>query len=265
MSATYLDSILEYHRARAETDSRAWRSRANVSSTRASLRSAILDHRHLGLAVIAEIKRRSPSKGWLAEGLDAAATAVAYVAGGATAISVLTDGPHFGGSLDDLIAVAGAVDVPVLRKDFTVSPNDVVDAAECGASAVLLIVAALTPHELAELLATAREVNIDALVEVHSAEEARRALDLGADLIGVNQRDLHTFAVDATRAEFVASALPTRVVTVAESGFTDPGAAERAAAAGFDAVLIGERLVVSNDKGAAVASFVGFPIGARQS
>jgi indole-3-glycerol phosphate synthase len=264
MSATYLDAILEYHRSRAQGDNRSWRSRP-VRSSRPSLLSALRDHRPHGLAVIAEVKRRSPSKGWLAEGLDAAATATQYVAGGASAISVLTDGPHFGGSLDDLIAVAAAVDVPVLRKDFTVAPNDVVDAAEAGASAVLLIVAALTAHELGELLGVTREVGLDALVEVHTIDEALRAVDLGAELIGVNQRDLHTFAVDTERAEAVAASLPSQIVCVAESGFAEPAAAARAAHCGFDAVLVGESFVTASDPSSAVRAFVGAPIGERSS
>ena len=263
MSATYLDSILDYHRARAAADQRAWRDRERATVSAPSLTAALRAHRPQGLAVIAEVKRRSPSKGWLAEGLDAAATAEQYVAGGASAISVLTDAPHFGGSMDDLVAVASSVDVPVLRKDFTVSANDVIDAAEAGASAVLLIVAALSDHELVELLTLTRDVGVDALVEVHSIEEARRVVDHGAELIGVNQRDLHSFDVDPARAAAVVGVLPSSVVAVAESGFADPTAAAAAAAAGFDAVLVGECFVTSPDPARAVASFVGGPIAER--
>jgi indole-3-glycerol phosphate synthase len=263
MTATYLDSILEYHRARAAADPRHWQDRDIRTTPRASLTSALRDHRDAGLAVIAEVKRRSPSKGWLAEGLDAAATAGEYVAGGASAISVLTDEPHFGGTLDDLAAVAAHVDVPVLRKDFIVAANDVLDAAQMGAAAVLLIVAALIDDELAHLLEVTRLCGVDALVEVHDAREATRALDLGAELIGVNQRDLHTFAVDTERAVAVAASLPAHVVAVAESGFSTPAEAARAAAAGFDAILIGESVVTASDRSSAVASFVGAPIGGR--
>lgn len=213
--------------------------------------------------MVAEIKRKSPSRGWLDPDLDAASAARAYVAGGASAISVLTDEPHFGGSIDDLVTVRHAVDVPVLRKDFTVAPNDVVDAVDAGASAILLIVAALTAEELERLLAVARDRTIDALVEVHDRDEARRALDLGADLVGVNQRDLRTFEVHETLAEETVAALPSTVVAIAESGFRDPSAVARAAAAGFDAVLVGEQFVTAGDRADAVAAFVGASIGAR--
>lgn len=262
MSALYLDEILAHHRARAARDTRAWRDR-DPGQPGPSLRAALAAHRAHGLAVIAEIKRRSPSRGWLARDLDPAGLARSYVAGGASAISVLTDEEFFGGSMADLTAVRAATDVPVLRKDFTVAANDVVDASVAGASAVLLIAAALSDVELATLLEAARAVQVDALVEVHDEDEARRALDAGADLIGVNQRDLRTFEVDPARAEAVAATLPGSVVTVAESGFRDAAAVARAAAAGFDAVLVGEQFVTAPDARAAVAEFVGSPIGAR--
>ena len=264
MSATYLDDILTFHRARAANDTRRWRERPIARSQRPSLVSALGEHRKHGMSVIAEIKRRSPSKGWLAENLDALDTARSYVAGGAVAISVLTDENHFAGSLDDLRAVSAGVDVPVLRKDFTVSANDILDAVDAGASAVLLIVAALTNAELLELLAVAREFNIDALVEVHDHDEARRAVDLGALMVGINQRNLHSFEVDTLRAESVLSSLDASIVTVAESGFSSVQAVVRAAHVGFDAVLVGESFVRSGDPRAAVASFSGHLIGARQ-
>jgi indole-3-glycerol phosphate synthase len=263
MSTTYLDTILDYHRARAAADDRDWRSRLIERARPASLETAIRARRAEGLSVIAEVKRRSPSKGWLAEGLDAAAIATSYVAGGATGVSVLTDQPHFGGSLDDLVAVCGSVSVPVLRKDFTVSANDIIDAANAGASAVLLIVAALTVKELEHLHAVARETGVDALVEVHTEAEAERALGVGATLIGVNQRDLHTFVVDPERAARVASVLPSSVVAIAESGLSSPLEATAAAGAGFDAVLVGETFVVAKDPVAAVHSFVGAIIAPR--
>jgi indole-3-glycerol phosphate synthase len=263
MSATYLDGIVAYHRERAAHDTRHWRERAVRVSPGPSLYDALVEHRSAGIAVVAEVKRRSPSKGWLARDLDAAATARAYVAGGATAISVLTDEPHFGGSLADLRAVVDEVEVPVLRKDFVVAPNDVVDAAEAGAAAVLLIVAALETVELAELLEVVRDVGLDAVVEVHTGPEASAAVDLGARLVGVNQRDLHSFTVDPQRAEAVVAMLPRDVVAIAESGFHDPVAVARAAAAGFDAVLVGERFVTADDPAREVRSFVGAPIGER--
>lgn len=264
MTATYLDAIIAAHRLRASQDQREWRDRHVPTVTRASLRSAIENHRPSGVAVIAEVKRRSPSKGWLAPDLDAAATARLYANAGASGISVLTDEPHFGGSLDDLSAAAAAVGTPLLRKDFTVAPNDVLDAAEHQASAILLIVAALTDDELSSLHTIATDLGLDVLVEVHDEVEARRAVDLGATMIGVNQRDLHTFDVDAERAERVASSLPRDVVAVAESGFSSVAAVSRAASSGFDAVLVGETFVRSAAPGDEVRSYIGHPIGRRQ-
>ena len=263
MEATYLDKILAAHRARANSDSRDWKTRS-VESVGPSLVEAIRTHRPSGNAVIAEVKRKSPSKGWLNEHLEPGPLAVSYVAGGASAISVLTDVPHFAGSESDLREVREAVGVPILRKDFTVSVNDVLDTVAMGANAVLLIVAALTLDELREFHKVATDSGIDALVEVHDVAEAELALSVGATLIGVNQRDLHSFAVDAERAERVAAFLPNSVVAIAESGFSSADAVQRAAASGFDAVLVGENFVRSSDPQDEVASFVGFEIGSRQ-
>jgi indole-3-glycerol phosphate synthase len=207
--------------------------------------------------VIAEIKRRSPSKGPLAPDLEPAMVAKAYAAGGAACLSVLTDAEFFGGSADDLAQARSAVDLPVLRKDFTVGPADVCDARLMGADAVLLIVAALAPGELGDLLRTARSLGLDALVEVHDEAEAEVALDAGAELIGVNQRDLVTFEVDTQRAVRVAGSLPDHVVRVAESGVRHRDDVTRLADAGFDAVLVGEALVTAPDPGAALAALMG--------
>ena len=147
------------------------------------------------VAVVAEVKRRSPSRGWLDADLDAGERAALYARAGAAAVSVLTDGPHFGGSLDDLASARAATDAPLLRKDFVVSENDVLDAADAGAAAVLLIVAALDDGELARFVALAGRAGLDALVEAHDEDEAARALAAGARLVGVNQRDLRTFEV----------------------------------------------------------------------
>jgi indole-3-glycerol phosphate synthase len=206
------------------------------------------------IAVIAEVKRRSPSKGALAADLDPAILADAYQTGGATCCSVLTDAEFFGGSPSDLMAARAATTVPVLRKDFTVSALDVCDARCMGADAVLLIAAALSPTELSEFLGVAAAVGIDALVEVHDEAEAERALDAGATLIGVNQRDLVTFEVDEARAVRVAKALTGDVVTVAESGIRGADDVARLADAGFSAVLVGESLVTAPDPAAAVAA-----------
>ncbi len=199
-----------------------------------------------GLSVIAEVKRRSPSKGDLALGLDPATQAELYSAGGAAAVSVLTEPGFFGGSNDDLVAVREACPLPVLRKDFTVSAAQVWEARAIGADAVLLIVAALTDDELLRFLGEAADAGLAALVEVHTGAEAERALAAGATLIGVNNRDLATFTVDLGTAERVAPLLD-GVVRVAESGIGDPQDAARMARAGYDAVLVGESLVRSED------------------
>lgn len=208
------------------------------------------------MAVISEIKRRSPSKGDLDPGLDPTVVASQYEAGGAACLSVLTDREFFGGSPEDLQAARGACSLPVLRKDFTVSRADVCDARLMGADAVLLIVAALTDAELAELLALARQLSLTPLVEVHDADELARAFGAGATVIGVNQRNLKTFEVDHDLAVALAATFPAGVVSVAESGIRHAEDAGRLAAAGYDAVLVGETLVRSGDRRAAVAELV---------
>lgn len=253
MATTYLDRIVAAHRAAAGADTRDADRLAAEAAGRPATRGferALRDRSTV--AVISEIKRRSPSKGDLAPGLDPAALAGRYEAGGAAALSVLTDREFFGGSPDDLVAAREACRLPVLRKDFTVSPLDVLDARLMGADAVLLIVAALAPAELQSLLALARATGLDALVEVHDEREAGLALDAGASLIGVNQRDLYTFEVDTDRARRVAAALPDGVTRVAESGIRHGDDVRRLADAGFTAVLVGETLVRSPDPAAAV-------------
>jgi indole-3-glycerol phosphate synthase len=256
MTPTYLDDIVDFHRDRASRDTRDWRERLDTVRVEGpSFRAALQDRSSANVKVIAEVKRRSPSKGWIGEHLDAAALAGDYQQGGASAISVLTDGPHFAGSVEDLEAVRSATSLPILRKDFTVSANDVLDAAAMGASAVLLIVAALSDAELILFYDVATRCGLDALVEVHDSDEAGRALDAGAIIIGVNQRDLRTFDVNPDRAETVITTLPENVVTVAESGLSSVQDIERAAAAGFDAVLVGETFVRSPQPVNAVQAF----------
>jgi indole-3-glycerol phosphate synthase len=251
--ATYLDTILDAHRRAAALDPRpldelveAARSEAPTRGFAAALAAAD------GLAVVAEVKKRSPSLGDLAPEAVPGVLAKAYADGGATCLSVLTDAEFFGGSPSDLGEARAATDLPVLRKDFTVSERDVCDARLIGADAVLLIVAALSDDELGRFLALAADVGLDALVEVHDEAEAGRALAVGATVVGVNQRDLATFEVDTDRAVRVASAIPDGVVKVAESGIRGPGDAARLAAAGYHAVLVGEALVTSDDPAAAV-------------
>lgn len=199
------------------------------------------------MAVISEVKRRSPSKGDLGVGLDPAELAQTYAAGGASCLSVLTDEAWFGGSVADLQAARAAVALPVIRKDFTVDARDVVDARLMGADCVLLIAAALDDHELADFHRLAKDVGIDALVEIHDEAELERALMVDADLIGVNQRDLVTFEVDQERAVRMAPQMPAGVVRVAESGVRDRADAVALADAGYHALLVGETLVTSGD------------------
>lgn len=247
--ATYLDRILEHHRTRAASDDRCTDRLIEEVGDLAPARgfaAALGDGPRL--RVISEIKRRSPSKGDLAPDLDPAELATTYASAGASALSVLTDVDHFGGSPADLMAARGAVDLPVLRKDFTVCANDVLDARIMGADAVLLIVAALDDAELADLDALAGQLGMDALVEVHDEAELERALAVTRGyLVGVNQRDLYTFAVDQQRAVRMAAAIPDGVVSVAESGVRGRDDAVALAGAGYDAVLVGEHLVTAAD------------------
>ena len=267
----YLDSILAAHRAVAARDRRD--PAAAVDAARAHLEvttgtggpdaprdftAALLAGRAArGMAVISEIKRRSPSKGDLDPDLDPAVVAAEYESGGASCLSVLTDAEFFGGSPTDLRAARSACTLPVLRKDFTVSPLDVCDARTMGADAVLLIVAALDDAELASLLVLARSLRLAPLVEVHDERELDRALAVGADLVGVNQRDLRTFEVDRARALRMGERMPADVVAVAESGIRDAADVEQLAGAGYTAVLVGEALVRSADRTAAVDGLLG--------
>jgi indole-3-glycerol phosphate synthase len=195
------------------------------------------------LAVIAEVKRRSPSKGDIAPDLDAVSQARAYAAAGADAISVLTEPTRFGGSLDDLRAVAAAVDLPVLRKDFIVDRGQIWEAADAGAAAVLLIAGILSDDRLHELLIEALDCGLDPLVEVHDLEETRRACRAGCTLVGINNRDLVTLEVDIETTEYLAPALGPCMFPVSESGISTPVDACRAALSGARALLVGETLV----------------------
>jgi len=250
---TYLDRILAAHRAAASTDTRPLdglaRAAAEAAPTRGFRRALAAAE---GLAVIAEVKRRSPSKGDLAPDLDPADLARAYESGGAACLSVLTDADFFGVSPADLTAARDAVALPVLRKDFTVAEADLYDARIMGADCVLLIAAALDDGELAAFHDLGRSLGLDVLVEIHDEAELDRALAVGADLVGVNQRDLVTFEVDTARAVRMAPRMPEGVVRVAESGIAGPDDARALRDAGYHAVLVGEHLVRSGDAGAAV-------------
>jgi indole-3-glycerol phosphate synthase len=257
VAATYLDKILARHREVAAADNRPFeqlldqaRSVAPIRGFRAALAGGSQ------LAVIAEIKRRSPSKGELAVGLDAATWATSYERGGAACMSVLTDVEHFGGSVADLQMARAACSLPVIRKDFTVSERDVLDTRIMGADCVLLIAAALAPAELVSFHALATDIGLDVLVEIHDEAELDHALAADATLIGVNQRDLVTFQVDHERAARMASLIPDHAIKVAESGVRDRADAQSLRSAGYDAVLVGESIVTSGDPAGAIADLI---------
>jgi len=247
---TYLDGILAEHRDRAAADNRdiatLLESCRRMEAPR-GFRQRLVDDSMSGLAVISEIKRRSPSKGDLNASLDPSQLARNYASGGASCLSVLTDEAHFGGSSNDLKEARSAVDLPVLRKDFTVDARDVVDARLMGADCVLLIAAALVPEDLAEFHRVGVSIGLDVLVEIHDEAELEMALAVGASLIGVNQRDLVTFDVDHDRAVRMAEVIPDDVVKVAESGVRGVDDARALRDAGYDAVLVGESLVTAQE------------------
>ncbi len=260
---TYLADILASHRARAADDDRSLPDlveRATGAPMPQDFSAAL---KRAGLACIAEIKRRSPSKGDLDPGLQPERVAKEYAAGGAACLSVLTDEQYFGGSAADLVAARQASGLPVLRKDFTVSELDVADTRLMGADAVLLIVAALEDDELRRCAAVAHELGLTALVEVHDEAELGHALAAGARVVGVNQRDLRTFEVDRERACALAARIPTDVIAVAESGIRDDADARRLAEAGFDAILVGETLVRAGDRTGQLRELIGYPVRAR--
>lgn len=209
------------------------------------------------VAVIAEVKRRSPSAGAISPDLVPGRLAAAYETGGAGAVSVLTDEIYFGGSLGDLEEVRGAVGLPLLRKDFIVAPIQLFEAKAAGASAILLIVRALEDGELRELSEAALELGLGRLVEVHGAGELERALALEPESVGVNSRDLDTFTVDLTTIEATLGEVPPDVVAVAESGLNGRGDVLRVAAWGADAVLVGTALAGARDPGRAVSDLTG--------
>jgi indole-3-glycerol phosphate synthase len=241
--------------------------RRQAATSEAELRAALIDvdpprdpmpHlRTAGSSVIAEVKRRSPSKGALAQIVDPAELARQYAAGGAAAVSVLTEERRFGGRLDDLRAVRAAVELPVLRKDFIVDPYQVLEARAAGADMVLLIVAALDDETLRRLHDQSRGLGMTVLVEVHDEAETQRAVDLGAELVGVNARDLTTLAVDHDTFSRLAPLVPADRVLVAESGISSPEDVKRYVGQGARAVLVGEALVRERDPSLAVAQMTG--------
>jgi indole-3-glycerol phosphate synthase len=210
-----------------------------------------------GVSVIAEHKRRSPSAGAIREDMGVADVVCAYERGGAAALSVLTEPFHFGGSLDDLVAARAATHLPVLRKDFIVDPYQLLEAAAAGADAILLIVAALEPEVLLELHRDARALDLDVLVEVHDEEELEAALDVEAEVIGINNRNLSDFSVDIERTYELLSDVPAGKTVVSESGFSTREQLDELDRVGVDAVLIGETLMRAPDIEAACRELCG--------
>jgi indole-3-glycerol phosphate synthase len=258
---TFLADILARKRVELEAARRAVPERELAARARDAAPprpfEARLSRRGEPTRVIAEVKRASPSAGAIRAGLDAVAQARAYAAAGAAAISVLTDGPGFGGSLADLAAVRAAVDVPLLRKDFVVDRYQLLEARAHGADAALLIVAALEPAALRALLQVCGELGLAALVEVHDAPEVDVALAAGARLVGVNNRNLRTFEVDLAVSERLLPALPAEVRGVAESGVRTGEDARRLRRAGAANLLVGEALVRAPDPGALLREMAG--------
>lgn len=207
--------------------------------------------------IIAECKRRSPSRGILRADYDPAAHAAAYASNGAAAISVLTEPTFFDGSLDHLTTVRAAVEVPLLRKDFIVDRYQLLEAAVHGADAVLLIVGALDDRSIRQLSRDAHELGLATLVEVHDVEELHRATEAGADVVGVNSRNLRTLSVDLSVLEDLIGRIPREITAVAESGIRTDGDISRLAALGYHAFLVGERLIGQPDPGAALRALRG--------
>ena len=242
-----------YDRAR-QLDVAALKSAAADSPVPPSFADAL---RHNGVAVIAEIKRRSPSKGDINPALDPVARAKAYVAGGAAALSVLTEPEQFGGSIADLAQVRSAVTVPLLRKDFIVDYAQIVEARANGASAVLLIVRALDPLQLADLMEEATAFDVTPIVEIRDEHELEVAVAQEAKIIGVNNRDLETLAVDPQNSIRLIPKVPAWAIAIAESGITDRSGVQLQAAVGADAILCGSAVSAAEDPAAAVRDLVG--------
>jgi indole-3-glycerol phosphate synthase len=211
------------------------------------------------IACIAEFKRRSPSVGWIREGADPADITPRYESAGAAALSVLTDGPFFGGSLEDLQRARAATGLPILRKDFVVDPYQVVEARAAGADAILLIVSALSDVQLVDFAAYAARWGLDVLVEAHDENEVRRAMSAGARIVGINHRDLRTFQVDTTLAARMRPAIPSSRLVVAESGIKTASDVLNLRDAGINAILVGESLMRAPDVGVALKALLSLP------
>lgn len=256
---TVLDDIVARTRAtvaeaKAKVPIRSLEERAVYQEPRRGFATGVQQRRP---AIIAEIKRASPSKGLIRSDFDPIWIAQRYAAAGASALSVLTEEHFFQGSLQYLETVRGAVSLPLLRKDFTLDPYQIVEARAWGADAILLIAAILDDAQLRDLHAAARAIDLDVLVEVHGEDELERVRDLGATLIGVNNRDLHTFVVRLATAEWLRPLMPAGVTAVAESGIETPADIARLRRAGYDVFLIGESLMRAQDPGDALRALLG--------
>jgi indole-3-glycerol phosphate synthase len=246
------DRVTELRRDAARLE----RAAADAARPALSLKTAL---RQEMVGILAEVKRRSPSKGWIAKGLSTVEQAHAYADGGAVAISVLTEPAHFDGSIEDLDAVVGDIDLPVLKKDFHIDPLQLVEARAHGATAALLIVRALDPRLLKEMIDAAGELQLETLVEIRDEVELQRALDAGAEIIGVNNRDLETLVIDPTTSERLLPKIPGGIVAVAESGISAIADVHRVAALGADAVLVGSSLSAADDPEALVRHLASVP------
>ena len=257
--ATFLETVVE--RTRAEVEARRHQvptaeleSRLGPSRRGRPFSEALIDE---GISLIAEMKRASPSKGPIRPGASVSDVVSAYQRAGASAVSVLTEPNWFGGSLDDLVEARAACDLPLLRKDFVVDEYQLLEARVAGADAVLLIVAALERGRMEELMGAASDLGLDALVEVHDEKEVEVAVEAGAELIGINNRDLHSLEVDLETTFELLADVPAGTVVVAESGITENEDVERLERAGVDAILVGEALMRADDPVRAVRELLG--------
>lgn len=257
--ATFLETVVEHTQAglaerKAAVPAESLRERLGPARRGRPFSEALIDE---GISLIAEMKRASPSRGPIRPDATVAQVVRAYQEAGARAVSVLTEPEWFGGSLDDLVEARAACELPLLRKDFVVDEYQLLEARVAGADAVLLIVAALEPERLAELMAAASDLGMDSLVEVHDEEEVETAVEAGAEVIGINNRDLHSLEVDLDTTFRLLADVPAGTVVVAESGITTVDDVERLERAGVDAILVGEALMRADDPVRAVRELLG--------
>jgi indole-3-glycerol phosphate synthase len=257
--ATFLETVVERTQAdvarrRRETPAAELEARLGPAPRGRPFSEALIDE---GISLIAEMKRASPSQGPIRPAASVADVVRAYQSAGARAVSVLTEPTHFGGSLDDLVEARAACDLPLLRKDFVVDEYQVLEARAAGADAVLLIVAALGRERLPELMATASDLGMDSLVEVHDEDEVEVAVEAGAEVIGINNRDLHSLDVDPGTTFRLLADVPAGTVVVAESGITERGHVAELEDAGVDAILVGDALMRADDPATAIRELLG--------